>query len=706
MPLTVTTRGSIFVANFDRALDFRQQLDTVKSAGFWFHGGGCRSGCKACAENLPLKRWWTHLPAKAARLYSICDDAAKLALADHVKTVEASRAEDAEIDVAAPDGLSYLPFQRGGIAYAMSRPSTLIADEMGLGKTIQALGVVNASPGAKNVLCVVPASLRLNWFKEAGRWLISKGFKLHVQEKGTIRVKTGRKVEKTTKHRDGTTSTKVVDETVAQPLGIPEDATFVVVNYDLLVGRGKGSKVFTDLMAREWDVLIVDEAHYIKNNNTARAKAVLGHPGRKKKGIDPVEGLVHRSKRKVFLTGTPLLNRPVELHPLLAALCPEEFGNFFSFAKRYCGAVQGRHGWDFSGATNLAELQERLRGSVMVRRLKKDVLKELPAKRRQVIPLPTDGAKKVIERELKAFERFEREYERLQAEAEVAHLGDDPEAYKAAVRKLREVQGIAFTEMAAARRAVAEAKLPHVIEYIEGCLEKGVEKIVVFGHHHLMCNGIKDHFGGSAVLLTGEVTSNRERQEAVDRFQTDPSVKVFVGSIGAAGVGHTLTAASHVLFAEGSWVPAELNQAEDRCHRIGQTVMVLVQHLVFDGSLDARMAQKCVDKQDVADAALDETTAIEVTVNKAKPRRPPRRYPEAPPEKKAAALRAVRILAGKCDGAREEDGCGFNRMDTGSGKRLAMLDELTDGQAWLATSYARKYRRQLPIDVLETLGIS
>lgn len=700
------------------------------NAGFWWHGGGkwCENGkCVACQHDLPLKRWWTQRPECAARLAQDADEKALALLDGHIKTVEASRAPDADISVPSPEGLEYRPFQRGGIAYVLARMNTLIADEMGLGKTIQALGVINAMPEVKSVLCVVPASLRLNWLKETLAWIVDETrFSFHVVEKGTERVKTGHKIEKTIKHRDGTTTTKMVDETESRPLGIPEYANFVIVNYDLLSGRNiknpaydplvkdsnpriwKPSHMLGQLMSRTWDVLIVDEAHYIKNPKAARTKAVLGYPGNKKKKEEPIDGLIDRTElKRMFLTGTPILNRPIEMQTLLGALAPEQFGNFFQFARRYCNATQGRFGWDFSGASNLEELQEKLRASIMVRRLKREVLKELPAKQRQIIPLPLNGAKKLVEQEAKAFDRYENGLNELHDDADFAHASGNEKAYKAAVAALAEAQKVAFEEMSEVRKAVAVAKVPKVIEHLENAFEQGIKKIVLFGHHHDVCNPIFAHFGNAAVRLTGEDTKMSDRQASVDRFQTDPTCKLFVGSIKAAGVGHTLTAAAHVVFAELDWVPANVTQAEDRTHRIGQKNSVYIQHLVLDGSLDARMATMLVEKQEVADRALDKNTlvALPATPTKEKRRRRPGKYPEATDEKRAAALEAMQLLAGMCDGAVTEDNRGFNKLDTHTGHKLAALDELTDGQTWLASHLAKKYHRQMPDRLMVALGL-
>lgn len=542
----VTANNGVWVASYSY-----EQRNVPKEAGFWWHGGPCKPECQACKAGLKLKLWWTPKSECAARLEKQCDQAALDLLSGHLTNVKASKATDADIEIPCNDGLAYLPYQKGGIAYTIAHPNTLIGDEMGLGKTIQALGAINASPIVKTVLCVVPASLRLNWGRESLKWL-TRTFEIFVVEE-----------------------TKDV---------IPETANFVIVNYELIRGKrvndpagtkapnGKvlkiiqGSPIHAQLMARHWDVMIVDECHRMKEPKSLQAIAVLGSPGNKKKGEAPITGLKSQAGRNIFLTGTPFLNRPIELFPILNALAPQEFDNFFKFAKRYAAAHQTERGhWDFKGASNLEELQERLRATVMVRRLKKDVLKELPPKRRQVIMLPTNGAAKAVAAEKKAWAMHEERLETLRGEADFHHASGDKEAYKTAVEALKAAARIGFEEIAKERRNVAMAKLPKVIEHIEDAFEQGIDKIVVFAHHHDVTNGLHAHFGAASVMLTGEITSNKARQEAIDRFQNDPTVKLFVGSIGAAGVGHTLTASSTVIFAELDWVPANVTQAEDRC---------------------------------------------------------------------------------------------------------------------------------------------
>jgi len=689
----LTVENNLWVAKYPFA-----QKDIPKGAGFWWHGGGCRDTCEGCKNGLRLKVWWTPKPEVAVRLIDHADDAAKALLKGHTDAVDASKASDSDMDVPSPEGLDYLPYQRAGIAYAMARENTLIADEMGLGKTIQALGAVNATPDAKSVLVVVPASLRLNWAREAQKWLV-RTWNIHIVE--------------------------------TQKAPIPADADFVVVNYEMIRGKNvkvldeqgnpkldqarkpitewKPAPVLSQIMERSWDLLVVDECHRVKNPKTLQTKCLLGFAGTKaKKFEDRVIGLITRASRKIFLTGTPILNRPVELQPIAGALAPVEFGNFFRYAKRYCGAYKGAWGWDFTGATNLGELQEKLRASIMVRRLKKDVLTELPPKRRQVFALPQNGSARFIKLEQEAAKAHEDRMARIKDELDFAHASGDEDAYKAAVQALREAQAVAFADMARVRSELAVIKAPKVVEYVESALESE-QKVIVFVHHHSMADALMNHFGAAAVSITGQVTSKAKRQEAVDRFQTDDSVRLFVGSIKAAGEGITLTAASTVIFAELDWVPAAISQCEDRAHRIGQRDFVQVVHLVIDGSMDQRMAEEIVAKQNIADAALDGGSRLVLgepvaPAAAARPHRPSK-YPPVSAEKKAAALTAMQMLAGVCDGAMAKDGAGFNALDTGIGHKLARLGELTDGQAWLATNLARKYQKQLPGALLATLGV-
>ena len=673
-------KGGAFYAESD----FEEKA-TVKNAGFWWHPKGCagerewrgkKYPCKACEAGVPGGHWWTPDTAKAARLSEYADDGARAALGEHTAAVEASRATDAtDLDIPAPEGYDYLPYQRAGIAYAMGRRATLIGDEMGLGKTIQALGILNADPDARTALIVVPASLRINWVREAGRWLT-----------------------------DDHWAPYVVEETAP----VPAAATLVIVNYERLLK----SEVFDSLMAREWDLLVMDEAHYCKNPEAKRTVACFGRTAKPRKKIAAKDGLVHRAGRVVLLTGTPMLNRPKEMFPLINALDPDTWRNFFTFAKRYCNAQQTRWGWDMDGASNLPELQEKLRATVMVRRLKADVLTELPPKRRQVIELPPNGSSGLVEQEQRAWAAHEDKLDAIRDDLELAAAAGNEDAYQAAVARLKDGMQLAFTEISQARHKLALAKVEAATGHIDDALEATEDKLIVFAHHHDVIDALMEHFGAQAVKLDGRMGMDA-RQVSIDRFQNDPDVRVFVGQIKAAGVGITLTAASTVLFVELAWTPGDMSQAEDRAHRIGQENAVLVQHLVFDGSLDSKMAKALVQKQAWADKALDNDTAAPLITEPVSPsgrKRPqrPRQYPKASEAQRQAAGEAVMTLAGRCDGAQTEDGAGFNKIDTRIGHELASVaaaGKLTDGQVWLCTRLARTYRRQLGPHIWEALSL-
>lgn len=627
--------------------------------------------------NPDSKVWVTSDWDKAAKLEQYMDSAAQAqvskAQVKHKASVELSRSASASVSIPAPAGLDYLPYQKAGIQYALDRDAVLIGDEMGLGKTIQAIGVLNANPSFRKVLIVCPASLRLNWKRELEKW--------QVNNRSIAIVNT--KMHKT---------------------GLP-DADIVICNYDI------AHKYKQYLDAVQWDVLIADEAHYLKNPKTKRTQSIFGS---EKGDYSPI-----KAHKRIILTGTPIPNRVKEIWPILRFLDGATWNNFVKFGIRYCAGHQGKFGWDFDGASYLSELQDKLRSTVMVRRLKADVLKELPPKVRQVIHLDQNGAAGMIAKEQKAYADFERITSQMQAQAELALLRSERE-YEMAVASLQEYRKIAFQELSKFRHALALEKVEPVIEFVQNAIEDENHKVVLFAHHTDVIERFKAAFGDKAVSLTGS-TPMLERQKAVDRFQTDKSVQVFIGNILAAGVGLTLTASSHVVFAELDWVPANMQQAEDRTHRIGQVNTVLVQHLVFDGSLDAKMAQTLIDKQAVMDALLDKQTGYTVdttAIQSAPVAVQPVYLDNELAEKRQNAYQRVsvaeldslvisagdmakihaglRIIASYCDGATALDNMGFNRIDSHIGKLLASKSSLTAREAALGKRLVTRYKRQLP----------
>lgn len=628
------------------------------------------------------KRWWTTSLPDARKLFEYADDSAKGKIKEMEATVEASRSANVNVEIPSPEGLDYFPFQKAGVEFASNRTSTLIADEMGLGKTIQALGVVNTDSNIKSVLIVCPASLKVNWQREAQKWLVRP---LTV---GVVNSKDG----------------------------VPE-TDIVIINYDIL-------KKFAPKLNKTWDLLVADECHYAKNYKAQRSKALYS-----------IE-----AKRRVFLTGTPILNRPSELFPILNALDSDSWPDFFKYGIKYCNGHKTKYGWDFTGASNLEELQEQLRSTIMVRRLKSQVLTELPPKTRQVIELPTNGCVQVVNREQKAMKAQESLLAQLRARVELAKASDNSEDYKKAVNELREASSASFEEISRLRHETALAKVGMATDHLKDVLES-TDKTVVFAHHkdviESLVSGLAEY---NPVKLTGDM-SQEDRQVSIDRFQNDDSCRIFIGSIHAAGVGLTLTASSTVIFVELDWVPANISQAEDRCHRIGQTHNVLIQHLVLEGSLDAHLAQTLVIKQDIADRALDNEFSQEVDVEVAdsilaavtgvrqsqkKEAREDVQDKITQAEKQAATkklsqkrinkiaskltqdqIQAIHValqgLAGVCDGATTLDDCGFNKVDAYIGHTLAGQNTLTSRQAVLGRSVIAKYHRQIPSNLYKVI---
>lgn len=414
-----------------------------------------------------------------------------------------------------------------------------------------------------------------------------------------------------------------------------------------------------------------------------------------------------KAKRKIFLSGTPILNRPKELFTIAKACAPQRFSNYWSYATRYCGGHRGRFGFDDTGATNLDELQEILRTEFMVRRLKADVLKELPAKIRQVVEFPANGASAAIKHEQATMRAQMNALTPLRLAVELAKASDNPADYKAAVERLRDGASHAFQEIAAARRDTAIAKIPYVLEHLRNCSGK----VIVFAHHKAVIDALMADLGDAAVKITGD-TEMHARQRAVDRFQTDPSCLFFVGNIKAAGVGLTLTASSHVVFAELTYTPSDIQQAEDRAHRIGQRNSVLVQHLVLEGSIDANMSRAIVEKMGVIEKALDDEVVMPDLTAPVLPEEPvtrnvtPRQIQQEAVTLTADQIDAIhtglRILAAMdLDHASQRNDVGFNRMDTEIGCSLAGRGTLTPKQAALGRKLVNKYRRQLPDDIVK-----
>lgn len=481
--------------------------------------------------NTIVRRQWATQDPNVARVlvkYATAECKAQLTRdAARARLVYAqSKAVSSTADFPHPPGLEYLPFQKAGIEFMLVRPSALCADDMGLGKTIETIGVLNADPTLQSILIVTKAVLKLNWYRELRKWRTRK---------------------------------MSVGVCWGEHLNLP-NTNVVVINYDLLDRHATAG-----LRNRKWDCIVLDEGHYLKNPKKKRTRAVFGFTDKKRNfTLEPLQ-----ARRKIILTGTPAENYPKELYPLLHWLDPVAWPSWFQYARRYCDPFHNGFGWVYKGASNLPELRNRLRSTLMIRREFDEVFPELPPVRYQIIEMPvSDGAtKKLVSRELSSYNQL-------------VESGASPE--------------VAFKEISKVRHELGLVKRPLIQSYLEELREESSRKFIVFAHHQDVLDSLYQAFPDSVLVRGG--LSDVSRQVSVDKFQNDTRCRVFFGSIRAASEGLNLFAGSHVIFGEFDWTPGRMVQAVGRAHRMGQTDRVLVTYLVLQGSLDLKLVETFVEK--------------------------------------------------------------------------------------------------------------
>lgn len=475
----------------------------------------------------------------------------------------ASQAADADVALTglAPGAVPYA-YQKAGVAYAQEKRQVLIADEMGLGKTPQALITV-AQLDAWPCLVVVPKAVLRQWARETTKFLAGRTASL-VGLKGTAK--------RLAKH--------------GLVAGMGGDV--VVINYDQLsklVGKVDVTKPGDKKKKYEWPLapeiqahgfrsLVVDESHLVKQAKADRTQRV--------KALAKMAGL----KCTLLLTGTPVLNRPIELVSQLDILGQlAAFGGFMSFAKRYCAAHETKYGWDMSGSSNLDELNRLLRERCMIRREKADVLAELPALRRTVVPVEVDDPR--------AYQRAMDDIVAWMA----ANRGSLPSEAAYRAEMLVRVEGL--------RQLAVRGKYANGVTWVQEWLEAADgQKLVLFAHHRdIQERLLADLAAYGAVSISGG-DADAARDAAVQRFWADPTCRVIVCSLKAASVGLNLQAASNVAFFEFGWHAGDMDQAEARCHRIGVKGAVTAYWLVGEDTFDEDMVALIEDKRAVAHAAV------------------------------------------------------------------------------------------------------
>ena len=425
-----------------------------------------------------------------------------------VALIKNNKVENVVIDYEKYSHRPPLDHQKEAIQKLVENKKFILADDMGLGKTTSTI-ISALETGAKKVLIICPASLKINWQREIENY-----------SDRTTSIIEGKKWD---------------------------DADFVIINYDIIKNfHDDKKKSESTIVKSNFDLVIVDEAHYVQNSQAQRTK-LINDIGRK-------------VERVWLLTGTPITSRPINYFNLLNLIDSPVAQNWMAYVKRYCNGFQFQAGrrkiWNVSGASNLEELRDRT-SPLVLRRLKENVL-DLPEK----IITP-------VYLRLKS-----KEYEEL--------MGEYYDWYDKSGES--DSLTLQFTKLTKVRQVIAEEKTKATIELCENIIEQG-KKVIVFTNFTKSLEIILQHFGKNAVRLDGQM-SQKERQLSVDRFQNEEDVKIFVGNIKAAGVGITLTAAEAVVMNDLSFLPSDHSQAEDRSYRYGQKNNVLVYYPIFDNTVE------------------------------------------------------------------------------------------------------------------------
>lgn len=439
------------------------------------------------------------------------------------------------------------PFQKEGIIKAIEHNCRLlIADEMGVGKTIEALCLCRIYTEDWPVLIICPGSVKYSWRNEIISWVYERKQETYYNDIQII----------------NSTQDKLI-----------KNGSFYIVSYDLLF---KVSQKLNQL--RKFNFVILDESHFIKNTKTTRAQHSTA--------------FAKQAKRVLLLSGTPLLAKPIELFTTLQCIRPDIFSSLPHYTKRYCQDEEHMlmKRQNFNGSANIKELNLILK-KIMIRRLKKDVLKQLPPKRRRKEEVVCD-------------------YKLLKLITSSFSLNRNGKPIT--------LNGMSMSDL---YKSTAFCKLNGVIAYINDLIESNV-KFLVFAHHQFMLDEIEKAVKNKDVghiRIDGNVCSNK-RFEMVKRFQNEDECKVAILSIGAAGTGITLTKASLVVFAELTWTPAVMIQCEDRAHRIGQaSECVDVIYLYGKRTLDDYIFKKLEYKVEIVSATVDNKEGLSMEfVNEAK----------------------------------------------------------------------------------------
>lgn len=493
-------------------------------------------------------------PYAVLEFHNEADEACRDRLAPLLRDYRSSWDDDVDRQFPSPPGYEYLPYQRAGINYAIGRQHCLIGDAPGLGKTIQGVGVANAL-NAGRVLIVCPASIRRHWRAKVREWSTIPHVRVNAIESGSQ--------------------------------GVSHTAHFNVISYDLLRNPG----VHAALRAMNFDLAIFDEAHYLKSVGAQRTRAIFG--GGEAGSQFHKNGLNLNIERMVGLTGTYLPNRPREAYMLARGFNWESIDYMSQDAFEYrfnpsaqIAKVDPLTGREFlvnvEAKGRLAELNARLRCNFMVRRLKEDVLDQLPDKRYEMTYVETNGAI----REVLAKESL---------------IDFDPNVL------FNPDFSLDGTPISTLRREMGEAMVPTMVDYLRYQLDiVGHPKLIAFAHHTSVIEELMDRMSkyGPVVQKGGMTDTAKER--AKSDFINNPDCRLYIGQLDTMeGVDGLQSVCSDVVFCEPAWNPGRNEQCVDRVHRIGQHDNCVAHFLLVEGSFNEKVLNTVLEKAEHIHESLD-----------------------------------------------------------------------------------------------------
>lgn len=459
-----------------------------------------------------LRKWFTTREGVAVRLRQYADESARKQI-DRVRITNEPWAGR----LVYPKTEKPYSFQEDAALFSLARNRSYLGLDPGLGKTVCAAMVANSL--ARDVVYICPPFLIPNVEEEFARW----------RYPGKL-------------------------------LLIPDSMLFVpqVVNRIALFAKARSP------------ILIVDEAHRYKNPTSMRTEALLGSEK------ENTLGHVEHFDKIIYMSGTPMPNRPMELFPILNRSAPQTIGHMkkFDYGRYFCAGFRKEFGWNFDGASNMKQLAAQVHGTFMLRLKKADVLKELPPKTEELLLIGQKLPAQVERLDQALLHKFS-------PQDLMGHLA--PNGHISTYRK-----------------ELGKVKVQYAVEYLRDLLTETEECILVFAHHKEVIAGLAAKLAEfNPLVIDGDVPPS-ERQAIAKEFQREGSThRIFLLNTIAGGIGFNLTKATRVLHVEPSWVPSDNDQASDRAHRIGQTDNVYVQYLVFKNSLDRKVMDAVLRKRKI-----------------------------------------------------------------------------------------------------------